>query len=120
MEVREPSVVDHRASSTGRWLRARRLKIALWIAVAEALLIVIHVIPKWPALIIAALLVGLYVLAGRSVRNDTARQGAWIVGASQALVVLFPILVAIVGTFTLIAIGALAVVGLIVLFSDRR
>jgi hypothetical protein len=120
VEIRQPSTVEHGSTRAGRWLRARRLKIALWIAVVEGLLVVVHGIPKWPSLIIAGLLVAFYVFIGRNLRSDVARNASWIAGASQAVMALIPILVTIIGTFTLIAIGALAVVALVILFSDRR
>ena len=120
MELRQPSVVEHGTSAAGRWLRARRLKIALWIAVAEGLLVVVHVIPKWPALIVAGALLALYVFMGRQLRSDVARQSIWIAAASQALMALIPIAVIVIGTFTLILVGVLAVVALVILFADRR
>ena len=96
------------------------MKIALWIAVVEGLLVVVHVIPKWPALVVAGVLLALYLLLGRQVRSHTARQVMWIAAASQALMALIPILVIVIGTLTLIAVGVLAVVALILLFADRR
>jgi hypothetical protein len=120
VELRHPSVVDHGTSAAGRWLRARRLRVALWIAVLEGLLVVVHVIPKWPALIVAGALVAFYLFIGRNVRSDVGRQASWIAGGSQALMALIPILVIVIGTLTLIVVGVLAVVALVVLFADRR
>ena len=36
--------MEHGTSRTERWLRARRVRIALWIAVIEGILVVVHVI----------------------------------------------------------------------------
>ena len=62
--------------------------------------------------------VGWFSLAHR-VRSDTTRQAWWIAAVSQALVVLVPIFVLIVGTMALILVGVLAVVALVLLFSSR-
>jgi hypothetical protein len=113
-------VIEHDTSPTGRWLRAHRVRVAIWIAVAEGLLVAFHVIPWWAAVGIAALAVFFYFEVGRSLRSDTFKQATWIVAASQALVALVPILVVIVGTLALVAVGVLAVLALIALFTERR
>ena len=112
-------VLEHRSTRLGRWLRARRVRIAFWIAAIEGLLVVVHAISWWAAVAIAALVVvGWFGLAHR-LRSDAARQAWWIAAASQALVALVPILVIIVGTVALIAVGLLAVVALVLLFGSR-
>ena len=55
----ELPVVDPRVSRTGRWLRERRLRLAVWIAVIEGLLVVFDVIPGWFALVVGAIIVAL-------------------------------------------------------------
>ncbi|HYT52863.1 MAG TPA: hypothetical protein VEL10_11730 [Gaiellaceae bacterium] len=110
--------LEHGSSRTGRWLRARRIRIAFWIAVAEGILIVFHAISWWVAVGIALLVVvGWFSLAHR-LRSDTARQAGWIAAVSQALVALVPVFVLIVGTLALILVGILAVVALVLLFSS--
>lgn len=116
----EGHVVDHRSSPSGRWLRERRLKFALGIAIAEGVLVVFKVISWWVAVPLAAIAIAFWLYAGRDIRNDAARQVAWIAATSQALVALVPILVRVVGTLALIAVGVLAVVALYLLFTDRR
>jgi hypothetical protein len=114
------AVIEHGTSPTGRWLRMRRVRIALWAAVIEGILVVFHVI-SWPvALIVAIAVVAAYFTLAHRLRSDTAGQIAWIAAVSQALVMLVPILVIVVGTLALIIVGALAIIALIVLFSDRR
>jgi hypothetical protein len=113
------ALVEHGASRRGRWLRARRLRIALWIAVIEGILVVFDVI-SWPvAVVLAIAIVVLYFAAANRVRNDSLRQVAWIAAVSQAIVALVPVLVVVVGTLALIAVAAIAIVALIVLLSDR-
>ena len=91
----------------------------MWVAVAEGILVAFHVIAWWLAVVIAAIVIAFYLWARRDVRSDTVRQLSWIAAASQALVVLVPILVTIVGAVAFVAVGVLAVVALVLLFSDR-
>jgi hypothetical protein len=111
--------IDHGSSRSGRWLRERRIKIALWIAVIEGLLVAVHVINRWVAIAVAAAAIALYFFTGRESRSYTARQVSWILAASQAIVVLIPFLLFVVGTFALIAVGIIAIVALVALFSER-
>jgi hypothetical protein len=112
-------VIDHRSTRAGRWLRARRVRIAFSIAAIEGLLIVVHAISWWAAVAVAALVVVGWFSFAHRLRSDAARQAGWIAAASQALVALVPVLVIIVGTLALVAVGLLAVVALLLLFSSR-
>lgn len=119
-ELGRGEVLEHRTTRTGRWLRERRVRVALLIAVVEGVLVVAKVI-SWPiALVVAVAVIVLYFAAAGRLRSDAARQAAWIAAVSQALVALVPVLLIIVGTLALIAVGLLAVVALILLFSERR
>ena len=113
-------LVEHRSTPLSRWLRARRLRIVAWIAVGEGVLVLIHAVPRIPALILAAAVVLFYFAFGRQVRVDSLRQVCWIAAASQALVVLVPVLAALIGGLAIIALVALAILALFVLFQDRR
>ena len=112
-------VVEHGSSRTARWLRARRVRIAFWIAVAEGILVVFHAISWWLAVALAIILVGSWFAFAHRIRSETVRQAGWIAAVSQALVVLVPVLVAIVGTLAVIVVAILAVVALVLLFSSR-
>lgn len=118
-ELERGPVLDHGTTRTGRWLRANRIKIAIWIAVAEGLLILLGPVPKLPAIFLAIVIVGIYFWVGRRITFDSGRQAAWIAAASQALVALVPILAIVVGTLALILVGFIAVIALILLFTDR-
>ena len=120
VELGRGAVIEHGQTRPGRWLRVRRLRIALAIAVIEGLLVVLDVVPWWGALVVAALALGFYLLLARNARSDVIRQAGWVAAASQTAVVLVPILVLIVGTVALVAVGVLAVVALVFLFADRR
>ena len=112
-------MIEHGSTRTGRWLRERRLQIAVWIAVIEGLLVVLHAVPRWPSLFVAALVIVGYLGWGRNAKSDAARQTGWILAASQALLALVPIVFIIVGTVALVVVGILAVVALVVLFTER-
>ena len=119
-EIGRGSVIEHGASPVGRWLRERRVRVAAWIALLEGVLVVVGVIPRWPALLVAAGVIVFYLAVGRSARPDWLRQTSWIAATSQALMALVPVLLIVVSTLALIAVAILAIVALIVLFSDRR
>lgn len=113
------ALIEHGTSRTGRWLRERRVRVALWIAVIEGIFIVLHAI-SWPiALIVAIAVVVLYFSAGNRLTSNAAGQIGWIAAVSQALVMLVPVLLIVVGTLALIIVGAIAVVALVLLFSRR-
>jgi hypothetical protein len=116
---RSGDVIEHGSSRIALWLRERRIRIALWIAVVEGLLVAVHVINRWVSIGVAAAAIAVYFFAGKNSRSSTARQLSWIAAASQATVVLIPILVAIVGAFALIAVAIVAVIALVALFSER-
>ena len=119
-ELHRGTVVEHGSTRTGRWLRERRLRIALWIAAVEGLLIVLDQIGRWPAIIVAGAILVAYLMAGRTIRSDAGFQIMWIVAASQALVSLVPLIWwFITKVFAILIVAALAVVALVFLFSDR-
>lgn len=120
IELPHRTVVEHGTSRSGRWLRARRLRLALWIAVVEGALVAFHVVSWWLAIAVAGAAFALYLFVGRENRADTVRQASWIAAASQAFMLLVPIVFIVVGTLALVVVGILAVVALVFLFSERR
>ena len=119
-ELHQGTVVEHGSTRTGRWLRERRLRIALWIAAVEGLLIVLDQIGRWPAIIVAGAILVAYLMAGRTIRSDAGHQNMWIVAASQALVSLVPLIWwFITKVMAILIVAVLAVVALYFLFSDR-
>lgn len=116
----EQPVLEHGTTRSERWLRRNRTKIAFWIAVAEALLLVFGAVNRWAALLLAVLIIVGYFAFFRNLRSLVAREIGWIAAVSQALVALVPLLLIVLSTLALIALGVLAVVALIVLFGDRR
>jgi hypothetical protein len=117
--VERGALIEHGTSRSSRWLQDRRLRIALLIAVIEGVLLLVHAIPRLPALAIAIVVVALYLWVGDRMRSATARQVGWIAAVSQAFVMLVPILIIVVGTLALIVVGLFAVAALVLLLSRR-
>lgn len=113
------AVVEHRESATARWLRERRISLAIGVAILEGILIVAGELSKALALIVAiAVVVGYFMLSDR-LRPGVGHEIAWIAAVSQAIVLLVPLLVLVIGTLALIALAAIGVVALLLLFSRR-
>jgi hypothetical protein len=115
------SAIEGGSSRAGRWLRERRLKLALWIAVFEGIVVAIRGdVSRWTVVILAALVLVIYMLVRENIRWDAARQVVWIIAASQVLALLVVILAFIVGMIALVLVALFAVVALAYLFSDLR
>ena len=116
-----PGTIEHGTSKTGRWLRARRVRIVLWVAIVEGLVVwIAHGVGKWTVIIIAIPCLAIYIFWGRDSRSDTARQISWIAAASQALAVVVVILAFLLDWLALLLAGIFAVVALLLLYGDRR
>ena len=114
-------MIEAGSTRMGRWLRERRLRLALWVAVVEGLIVALTPdLTKWTVLVIGVILLAFYIVAGRSIRWDVARQLSWIAAASQALAILVVILAFVIGLLAIVAVVAFAVIALVYLFSDYR
>ncbi len=118
-ELERGRVVEHRSSSTSRWLHERRLTVAFFIAVAEGIFVAFDRIPWLLAIVLAAVVLVAYFSAADRLRTPVQREVAWIAAVSQALVAVVPALVVVVGTVALIAVAVIAVAALFVLLSRR-
>ena len=114
----EQPVLEHGSTRPERWLRRQRMTIALAIAVIEAILFVFGAISRPLAIVVAIAVIVLYLWVGRRLRPPLG-DIAWIAAVSQALVALVPVAFFFLATLTIVAIGILAVVALVVLFSRR-
>src|SRR4051812_11755381 len=91
-----PHVIEHGTSKSGRWLRARRTRIALVIAAFEAVIVaVFNDASKWTVIGLAVVAGVLYWYAGRNSRSDMFRQLTWILAVSQLAAVLAVVLAVI-------------------------
>src|SRR4051812_48030299 len=108
-------------SRTGRWLRERRIRFALWIAAVESIIVAIfHDVSRYTVIGLAVLAVVLYWFSGRESRSDTFRQTTWIFAVSQLLAVIAAILAIIVFWTAIIAVVVFAAIALFFVFTDRR
>jgi len=75
-----PNVLEHGTTKSGRWLRARRTRLALWIAVIEGILVaVLHDFTRWTVVLIAIPLILLYfvsIFSCRWVERQRAKREA--------------------------------------------
>jgi hypothetical protein len=116
----EAGPIEHDTTRTGRWLRARRIRIALWIAVIEGIIVAfLHDVSRWTVIAIAIPLLAIYVFWGRKAESHTVRQVTWIAGASQALAVIVVILAFILNWLALVLAAIFAAVAILYLLSDR-
>ena len=114
-------MIEGGSTRIGRWLRERRLRLALWVAVIEGLLVAITPdLTKWTVLVIGTILLAFYIVAGRNMRWDVGRQLTWIAAASQALAILVVILAFVLKLVAIVAVVIFALVALAYLFSDSR
>ena len=114
-------MIEAGSTRIGRWLRERRLRLALWVAVIEGLLVALTPdLTKWTVLVIGAILLAFYIVAGRNIHWDVGRQLSWIAAASQALAILVVILAFVLKLVAIVAVVAFAIIALVYLFSDSR
>jgi len=119
--LHEHRVIDAHSSRASRWLRERRLRLALWIAVLEGVVVAVRGdISRWTVLLLAVGVLAIYVALRERVHWDAGRQVLWIVAASQALALLVVIVAFIVGVIALVLVGLFALAALVYLFSDLR
>jgi uncharacterized integral membrane protein len=114
-------MIEAGSTRSGRWLRERRLRLALWVAVVEGVAVAVsHDLTRWTVLIIGVIVLAFYIVAGRQMKWDVARQLSWIAAASQALAILVIIVAFIVGLLAIVLVALFAVVALAYLFSDYK
>ena|SRR5581483_7291933 len=112
---------DHALSRPGGYLRQHRVRITLWVAVLEGLLVVAHVVPRYAVYALAAVALIFWFAFARNYKSSVARQSSWIFAASQAVAVLVPIVWAVTKLFIAIAIVVgIAVAALYFLYAERN
>ena len=78
-------------AAPGRFLRDHRLRLSLFIALAEGFLVLVGVIPTYALYALAAVALTFWFGFARRYHSPSARQAAWVFAASQAIAVLVPI-----------------------------
>ena len=115
------SVIEAGGTRVGRWLRARRIKISLWVAAVEGIIAAFSAdIGRWTIIAFAVIVLAFYILAGRQMKWDVARELSWIAATSQVLAI-FVVLFAFILKWIAIAIViGFALIALAYLFADHR
>ena len=114
-------MIEAGSTRGGRWLRQRRLRISIWVAVIEGILVAATPdLSRWTVLVIGAIVLAFYALAGRNMSWDVGRHLSWIAAASQAMAILVVIFFFIFEWIAVAAIAILAIFALIYLFSDHK
>jgi len=96
------------------WLRG-----ALVVAVVEAVLVAVGVIPRIVAVVVAGLVIVAYFLWGRSVGRPAVRQTVWAVALSQAVVLFVPIVLWAIGATLIVLLAIVAALVVVALLVDR-
>jgi hypothetical protein len=113
------TVIEHESSQGGRWLRAHRVRTALWIAVLEVVLAAVTAsISKYTIIALGLITIPIFLIWGKDQRGTT-RQVSWIAAASQALAIVGVLLSHFIGLFVLVLAGIFAAVALFLIFADR-
>jgi hypothetical protein len=107
-------------SENGRWLYARRLKIALGIAVLEGIFVAFaNDFSQWTVIIISIPIIAFHLFAGRTLDSDVGRQLSWIAAASQTFTVIICVVAELIGKTSLIAVGIFAAIAVILLIGEK-
>ena len=104
----------------GGWLRQRRQRLALWIAAGEGLIVAVSAdLTKWTVVALAALACILWFL-GRNAHSSVVRQVLWIFVVSQLLAAVLVLFAVFFKWLVILGLIAFAVIGLAILWFDRR
>ena len=114
------SALEQRMSKPAQYLRDHRLQLTGWIAVPEGILVAFGVIPHLIVYVLAVVGIAFWFTAARNYRSASARQASWIFAVSQAISVLVPVVMILVGWALVTAITVIAAVALILLFAERK
>ena len=118
--LQPPGTIEHGTTRWGRWLRARRIRTALWIAVLEGIIVAVSPnFTKWTVIAIAIPMLAIYAIWLRNAKSDTVYQVGWIAGASQSLAVVVVILGVLISWLPLVLAAIFAGIALLFLFHDR-
>ena len=113
-------VVEQEGSRASRWLRERRLKIALAIGVVEAILVLTSQIRWFWVLGAFLLLVAAYLYVRRNIANETVQQLAWTAASSQVVPFVVPLLWGLVKAVAIVVLIIVVLIAVLLLLVDRR
>jgi Fe2+ transport system protein B len=113
------AVIEHRESRATRWLRERRLRIALLIAFVESVLVLASSVGWFWVVLAAAIAIGFYLVSRRRSWTSLVHEIAWIAAVSQLIALIVPVLWEIVKVIAILVLVVLAVFLLVMLLMDR-
>jgi len=105
---------------TARWFHARRVRIALFIAFVESILVLFSAHGWYYVLGAAIVAVAIHVALGRRSSSRLLYEITWTAAVSQLLAVLVPVLWAVVKLVAIVVLVILAVFLLAALLIERR
>jgi len=102
------------------WLRHRRKRFALWIAAGEGIIVAVSPdLTKWTVVALAALAALVWML-GRNSNSGVLRSILWIFAVSELLAALLVLFAVFFKWLVILGLIAFAVIGLAILYFDRR
>jgi hypothetical protein len=96
-----------------------RTRIAIWIAVAEGIIVLFSDFTKWTVAALAVISVIVWY-ATRDSSSPTVRRVAWIFAASQLIATVIVIIAWFFTWAAVLAVVVAAIFGLMILYRDRR
>ena len=78
----ELPVIEHGSTRGGRWVRERRLQLAVGLALLEGVLVAVDVIQAWVAIVLALAVLAVYFGWARAQSAEWIRESAWVVAVS--------------------------------------
>jgi hypothetical protein len=113
--------IEHGASASSRLFGSNRVKVALWIAVAEGIVAAFsESISRWTIVGLAIGAVSLYALLGRRLKPGLLRDVLWVFAFSQLLAVVAAVFAWILSWLAIVLAVVFAVAALAFLLLDRR
>ena len=113
-------VAEPREGRTSRWLHAKRLRLALFVAFFESLLVLLSAHGWYYVAVAAAAAVALHIVVRRRTQNKLLHEITWTLAVSQLVAFLVPLLWVVVKAVAIAVLVVLALLLLAVLLIDRR
>ena len=118
--LRHGEVIDASGGSGGV-LRQRRVRIALWIAVVEGIIVAVSPdISRWTVIALAIPALALYFWGSKATRSPLVRDIFWVIAASQSLAIVVAVLAFFLKWLVLGIAAVFAIVALYLLYNDRH
>ena len=102
------------------WLRQRRKRLSFWIAAAEGIVVAVSPdLTKWTVVALAVVAAVAWTV-GRNSSSSVLRSVLWIFVVSQLLAALLVLFAVFFKWLVILGLIAFAVIGLAILYFDRR